>query len=101
MNWGKQPSSKPIVYQATALATVSTVTNKFSSETFQIRVSASQPIWLVTGDTSTVNVSTGAGAWINGGSGAVGEFFTVSLGQFAAWLTTSATTGWMSITEMS
>jgi len=98
--FGKQPSSRPIVYQATALATSSTVISKFSNQTYQIRVSASQPVWLVTGDTSAVSVSTGAGAWINGGSGSIGEYFAVTPGQFAAWLTTSATTGWISITEL-
>jgi hypothetical protein len=95
--FGKQPSSRPIVYQATALATSSTVTNKFNSETYQIRVAATQPIWLVTGDTSSVSVTTGAGMFIN--LSVAGEYLTVSPGQWAAWLTTSATTGWISITE--
>jgi hypothetical protein len=97
--FGKQPSSRPIVYQATALATSSTVTNKFSAETYQIRVAATQPVWLVTGDTSTVSVSSGAGIFIN--PSVAGEYFAVTPGQWAAWLTTSATTGWISITEMS
>jgi hypothetical protein len=96
--WPKQMASRPIVYQATALATSSTVTSKFSSETFQIRVAASQPVWLVTGDSSTISVSTGAGMWINGG--VAGEFLAVTPGQWAAWLTTSATTGWISFTEL-
>jgi hypothetical protein len=97
--FGKQPSSRPIVYQATALATSSTVTSKFTNETYQIRVAASQPVWLITGDSSSVSVTTGAGAFINGG--VAGEYFAVTPGQWAAWLTTSATTGWISITEMS
>jgi hypothetical protein len=77
--FGKQPSSRPIVYQATALATSSTVTSKFSNETYQIRVAASQPVWLVTGDTSSVSVTTGAGIFINGG--VAGEYLTVSPGD--------------------
>lgn len=92
--FGKQPSSRLIVYQATALATVSTVTSKFSAETYQVRIAATQPVWVVFGDTSAVSVTTGAGAFINGG--VAGEYFTVQPGQFAAWLTTSATTGWFS-----
>ena len=82
--FGKQPSSRPIVYQATALATVSTVTSKFSNETYQIRVSASQPVWLVTGDTSSISVSTGAGAFINGGL-ALAELACPTLRLFANW----------------
>lgn len=97
--YAKQPGSRPLVYQATALATSSTVTSKFSSQTYQIRVAASQPLWLITGDSSSISVSTGAGMWINPSVG--GEYFAVNPGQFAAWLTTSATTGWMSLTEMS
>jgi hypothetical protein len=52
--WPKQMASRPIIFQATALATSSTVASKFSNETYQIRIAASQPVWLVTGDSSPV-----------------------------------------------
>jgi hypothetical protein len=101
-NYHKATGSRPIASQAQALTTTATVTAKFGPESFQIRVAATQPCWFTIGDSSSIAATTGtttAGFFINGG--VAGETFVITPGQFASHITTSATTGFISITELS
>jgi hypothetical protein len=100
--WHKAPASRPIASQAQALTTTATVSAQFSAQTYQIRVVATQPAWFTVGNSSSIAATTGTSAagWFIPG-GVAGEYFIVNPGQWASHITTSATTGFLSITEMS
>jgi hypothetical protein len=96
----KQPSSRLGRSLATAITsgTASQATTPFGTETFQIRVSSTLPIWFVTG-TSTYTATGGAGeTWLPSN---VVDYFTVSPGQTFTFHSTSTSSGMVSISELS
>ena len=104
--WGKQPSSKPNVYQALAYAGggTSVPSTNFGPQTYQVRVVSEVQGWIVfgVGSTSGTNLSCTAqsgSAKINANTDE--EFWTVQPGMMCAFNSTSTSTGMISITEMS
>ena len=112
----KQPSSRPNVYQnisyaAAAGGTATLVSTKFHASTQHIRVLSTQAGWASvdqsTGSTGISSSTSGNANAVPGGSGFFipgstfcGEYFIVTPGQFLTFVTTSATSGYVSITEM-
>ena len=103
--FGKEPSSRPIVYQSVLLSTPGkiNVTAKFSPSTQHILV-MSQVTGYVSIDQSTSATLVTSTAVPNGflisASAGTAEYFTVTPGQFLTFCTTGATTGAISVTEM-
>jgi hypothetical protein len=89
---------------ATAQVQASQVTTPFGSQTYQIRISHSfaNGIWFVVGNSTTATAgATSATAnvdnlllnnWI--------DYYSVTPGQALAFISTSTTTGYVSLTEM-
>jgi hypothetical protein len=102
-NFGNlQPASKlgrSIVTQvATAQTNATQSTTPFGSQTRQVRIVSTLPIW-VTLDSTAVVTANSASALI--AANAVGEYFTVTPGQVLNFISTSTSTGYVSLTEMS
>jgi hypothetical protein len=100
--WSKQPSSRMLISQGTAISTAGAnasvaVGNPFGPQTRQIRVSSNIAGWFTVGD-GAQTAAQGTGAYIPN-TGAP-EYFTVQPGQSAAFLTTSTSTGFLSVLEM-
>lgn len=100
--WGKAPSSRMTISQGTAISTAGAnasvaVANPFGAQTRQIRVSSNIAGWFVIGD-GAQTAAQGTGAYIPN-TGAP-EYFTMTGGQSAAFLSTSTSTGFLSVVEM-
>ncbi len=99
--WQKQPSSRILVSQGTAISTAQantsgSVANAFSAQTRQVRVVSTLPVWFRIGDgVQTAVANTDALLPSN-----VVDYFTVNPGQSCAFLSTSTTTGYFSLVEM-
>jgi len=100
--WPKQRASRPNITQNTAISTALTNTSnllsKFGGETYQIRVWSTLASWLSVGDSSGVTASAGSGVPIS--ANVTGEYFAVTPGQWAAFLSSSTSTGFFSLVEM-
>ena len=99
--FGKQPSSRPIKYQALAYGgnATSVPSTNFTPETFQIRVVAEVQGWLQIGDGTSV-AATVASSSMKISPLVGGEYFAVTPGQMCAFNSTSTSTGFVSITEL-
>ena len=102
---GKQPSSRPNVYQVLAYAgnATSVPSTNFSAQTYQIRVVSEVQGWLVIGNGSTSGTTLSCTA--QSGSMKIQSttddlFLTATPGQMAAFNSTSTSTGMISICEM-
>jgi hypothetical protein len=98
--WNKQSSSKlgrSIVTQiATHRRTLRNSPTPFGSQTYQVRITSPLPIW-ATIDSTAVVTANSAAVFIPAN---VPEYFTVTPGQVLNFISTSTSTGYVSITEM-
>lgn len=96
--WAKEPSSRPGCSIVTAIATAavnaSQTTTPLGWQTRQVRIASNLAIWVTVGlTTATANSDTYLPAnWV--------DYFTVTPGQFVSFCSTSTSTGWISLTEM-
>ena len=93
----RQRSSRIIKSQATAITsgTVSQASTTFGPQTYQIRVTSTLGAWLRYGDGAQTAVAGDTYIPPN-----VVEYFTVTPGQQAAFISTSTSSGMFSLTEM-
>lgn len=77
--------------------TVSQATTAFGSQTYQIRVVSTLPIWFVTGPSGYTAVG-GSSEHMQPAN--VVDYFTVTPGQTFTFISTSTSSGMVSITEM-
>jgi len=103
--WGKQPSSRPNVYQVLAYGGggSSVPSTNFSPQTVQVRIVSEVQGWLVFGPGSTSGTTLSCTA--QSGSAKipanVPEYINVAPGSMCAFNSTSTATGEVSIVEMS
>ncbi|HVQ82257.1 MAG: hypothetical protein WA756_12545 [Pseudolabrys sp.] len=108
--WKAQPSSKlgrAIVTQVTTTqVNASVTTTNFGSQTYQVRIvhNLSAGIWATVDTTATVTADTTAtvtaqslATWLPTSSP---EYFAVARGQQLNFISTSTSTGWVVLTEM-
>ena len=97
--FGKQLSSRILKAQNIALSgnAASTPSTDFTAETFQIRVSTTLSGWFRIGDNKADPTAVIGDTFIPTG---VVDFFSVTPGQRAAFISTSTSTGNFSLTEM-
>jgi hypothetical protein len=96
----KQPSSRlgrSIVTQvATAQTNATQFTTPFGSQTRQVRIASTLALW-ITLDSTAVVTANSASALIPANTR---EYFTVTPGQVLNFISTSTSTGYVSLTEM-
>ena len=102
----KQRSSRPNIYQALAYGgnATSVPSTNFGPQTFQIRVVSEVQGWLALGPGTTSGTTlsaTAASSSLKISANVNGEYFTVTAGMMAAFNSTSTSTGFCSIVEMS
>jgi hypothetical protein len=73
-------------------------TTPFGSQTRQVRIVSTLPIWVTLDSTAVVTAASGSALIA---ANAVGEYFTVTPGQVLNFISTSTSTGYVSLTEMS
>jgi hypothetical protein len=97
-----QPASRPgrsIVTQiATAQTNATQSTTPFGSQTRQVRIASTLGIWVTFG-TTAVTATANSDVYI--AANTMGEYFTVTPGQCLGFISTSTSTGYVSLTEMS
>jgi hypothetical protein len=101
-NFGNiQPASKlgrSIVTQvATAQTNATQFTTPFGSQTRQVRVVSTLPIW-ITFDSTAVVTANSASALVSANQ--TGEYFAVTPGQVLNFISTSTSTGYVVVTEL-
>jgi hypothetical protein len=101
-NFGNiQPASKlgrSVVTQvATAQTNATQFTTPFGSQTRQVRIASTLSIW-ITLDSTTVVTANSASALI--AANQVGEYFAVTPGQVLNFISTSTSTGYVVLTEL-
>jgi hypothetical protein len=102
MFWKPQPSSKlgrAIVTQvSTSQVNASVTTTNFGAQTYQVWVvhNLSAGIWATIDTTATVTAQSSA-TWLPTSSP---EYFAVTRGQQLIFISTSTSTGWVVLTEM-
>ena len=103
--WQKQPSSRYLLGQALQYGGTSSVpSTNFSPETFQIRVTSNIAGWLAFGPGSTYGTTLAATAQSSGiyiAANVAPEFIAVVPGTMVAFISTSTSSGCVSICEMS
>src|SRR5262245_50268457 len=95
-NWRGQPASRldrSIVTNITS-GTASQTTTPVGSQTYQIRVTSTLPIWAVVGSTTA---TANSGALIPANKS---EYFITTPGQVFSFISTSTSSGYVSMTEM-
>jgi hypothetical protein len=100
MGYEKQSSSKlgrSIVTQiATAQTNATQFTTPFGSQTYQVRLTSTLPIWLTIDSTAVVTANSAAAYlpanWV--------EYFCVTRGQVLNFISTSTSTGYVCLSEM-
>lgn len=112
----KQPASRPIAYQVLAYNSATVFSTNFGKATQQIRVASQVGGWATINQTTSDSIiatsAGGVGMIITGPTSAVGgatigvgtttpEYFTVTPGQLFTFTSTSTTTGYCTVTEMS
>jgi hypothetical protein len=97
----KQPSSRLgrsiVTSLATAQVNTTLFTTPFAANTHQIRVASTLVIWATIGSTAVVTANS-ASALIPAN---VPEYFIVTSGQVLNFISTSTSTGYVSLTEIS
>ena len=100
--WKSQPSSKlgrAIVTQVTTTqVNASVTTTNFGAQTYQVRIAdnLSAGIWATIDTTATITAQSSA-TWLPASSP---EYFAVTRGQQLNFISTSTSTGWVVLTEM-
>jgi hypothetical protein len=101
MVYQKQPSSRlgrSIVTQvATAQTNATQFTTPFAANTHQVRVASTLALWATIGSTAVVTANSAA-TFIPAN---VPEYFIVTSGQVLNFISTSTSTGYVVLTEMS
>lgn len=82
---------------STAQVNASTQSTGFGPQVYQVRVASPLGLWLAIGD-SSVSATAGTDHYLPANTVA---FLTVSPGQTLAFLSSSTSTGWVSISELS
>ena len=99
-NWKSQPASRlgrSIVTQiATAQTNATQFTTPFAAQTYQVRVASTLPLWVTIGSTAVVTANS-ASALIPANTP---EYFAVTSGQVLNLISTSTSTGYVVLTEM-
>ena len=102
--YSKQPSSRPIVYQALAYTgnATSVPSTNFSAQTYQVRVVSEVQGWLAfgpgtTSGTTLASVVASSSMKIQGNVDE--EYITVTPGMMCAFNSTSTSSGFVSIVE--
>lgn len=100
--WEKQDSSRLgrsiVTSIATAAVNATQFTTPFAAQTRQVRIASTLDIWATIGSTAVVTANSAA-ALIQAADPA--EYFTVSPGQVLNFISTSTSTGYVVVTEMS
>jgi hypothetical protein len=100
--WPAQTSSRlarSIVTQiATAQTNATQFTTPFGSQTRQVRIASTLSLWATIDSTAVVTANSSA---VLIAPNTVGEYFTVSPGQVLNCISTSTSTGYVVLTEMS
>lgn len=78
------------------VASASNFSTNFSAQTYQIRLVSTLPLWATIGSTAVITANSSA-AFIPTG---LPEYFAVTSGQVLNFLTTSTSTGYVTITEI-
>ena len=94
--WNKQTSSRQGRSIVTALTGATQFTTPVGSQTRQIRVTTTLPVWATVGATAVVTANSSA-TYLPAN---VPEYFTVTPGQVLNWISTSTSTGYLTLTEM-
>jgi hypothetical protein len=100
-SWKGQPASRLgrsiVTSMATAqVASATNFTTPFATQTYQVRVVSTLPLWATIGSTAVITANSSA-AFIPTG---LPEWFAVTSGQVLNFLTTSTSTGYVVFTEM-
>jgi hypothetical protein len=100
--WKSQPSSRLgrsiVTSMATAqVASATNFTTPFAANIHQVRVASTLALWATIGSTAVITANSSA-TFIPSN---VPEYFTVTSGQVLNFLTTSTSTGYCVVTEMS
>lgn len=99
--WNKQTASRlgrSIVTQiATAQTNATQFTTPFGSQTYQVRINSTLALWVTIDSTAVVTANSSA-ALVPAN---IPEYFTVTPGQVLNFISTSTSTGYVSLTEMS
>jgi hypothetical protein len=86
-----------VTSMATAqVASATNFTTPFSAQTYQVRLTSTLPLWATIGSTAVITANSSA-AFIPSN---VSEYFAVTSGQVLNFLTTSTSTGYVVVTEM-
>jgi hypothetical protein len=98
--WQGQPASRLgrsiVTSLATAQVNTTLFTTPFSAQTYQIRVASSLPIWLTIGSTAVVTANSAAAFQPSN----TVEYYAVTSGQVLNFISTSTSTGYVCLTEM-
>ena len=99
--WNKQTASRLgrsiVTNVATAQVNATVFTTPFDSQTRQVRVASTLALWATIGSTAVVTANSAA-AFIPAN---VPEYFAVTPGQVLNFISTSTSTGYVCLTEMS
>jgi hypothetical protein len=100
--WPKQNASRLgrsiVTSMATAqVASATNFTTPFAANTYQVRVASTLSLWATIGSTAVITANSSA-TFIPAN---LPEYFTVTSGQVLNFLTTSTSTGYVVVTEMS
>ena len=100
MFWKAQPASKLGRSIVTAIATAQTnasqTTTNFGSQTYQVRIVSTLPIWATIDTTATVTANSSA-TYLPAN---LPEYFAVTRGQQLNFISTSTSTGYVVLTEI-
>jgi hypothetical protein len=102
--YSKQPSSRPIVFQALAYTgnATSVPSTNFSAQTYQLRICSEVQGWLAFGPGTTSGTTLScvvASSSMKIQGGVDEEYVTVSPGMMAAFNSTSTSSGFLSLVE--
>ena len=98
----KQHSSRIQRSLATSIATAQVNTStvlstRFKTSTYQIRMASTLALWYSVGDSTNVTATAGTDTMLPAN---VIDYITVSPGQWLAFISTSTSSGYLSISEM-
>ena len=94
--WQGQPSSRPGRSIVAALTGATQFTAPFSAQTYQIRITSTLPVRATIGSTSVVTANSSA-TYLPAN---VPEYFAVTSGQVLNFISTSTSTGYLTVSEM-
>jgi hypothetical protein len=94
--WKSQPGSRLGRSIVTALTSATAFSTNFSAQTYQVRLVSTLPIWVTIGSTAVITANSSA-AYIPAG---IPEFFACTAGQVVNYLSTSTSSGYLTVTEM-